>query len=987
MKCGRVRSRGLLEIIFISILTLTMFAVPGVSAATKAKKQKAPKENVPLEIKFSKTYDLIWDDTNSGAESAASIWRVKITTKNGYARLGDIAVSGHEKPGLGMPLIMDDPAYAAKPVDYTMVWSNKNIHDPSSCRAEPLSLWYPRAPDGFVAMGLVAVKGYSKPSLDLVRCVRDNEYYVDKAADLAGIIWSSRSTGVASIIGIWGLGEGADVQKQKKSRSTSADDTLSPGTFLIGSGLDVPMQFDPPQQPHNLRISYKDLKQKNKDKFFATEFAGVEAAAKAGFYKKNRGSMANKLKKQLMAEKKERLKAQETARKKQEKDIKKEQGKIKKSPSKDDSDTLLEAMKKKKQLSLLEIVDYFVKTQIELDSGLNQSGIKEILSDPRLQILTLRNARIEVGMNYIRFIGKLYLWDTELGQPEIAIEQGLRPQLTLYLQENLPDVFEIGPFSIKGSGNKGGPTVGVGYGITRQKVAKKPTLIAAFDELFIDGRTSLFTAYLDARIDLKMLSRMLFTLSGNLADGMEAELEGKLSIAMLIDPKKFGQIGFAGEFKQSFMSDVTNLVKSQAKNAPDEEIEIFGIPTKVSLKEIMENFQWPINITRASFEVTTDKLLKGIIPGVIYKGTVFGEPALVNTNINLDDVSGGKFTAAKEFVAKLFTQAYKEAEKLSREIAKAAAPYIKAAEKAAEEVAKEVVKFGKDTAELAEDIADETVKMAEKGWSTVEKSSKAAVSWFTGLFAKKKKKKPSKPSKQKVWKKPYFFRAERYVRFNMMPPSPGIKVKADERYPKDRSGKLWPGIQVDKVPAIDAAMAWGGSKAYFFVGDKYYRYNVDKDKVDSGYPKKIQAAWKKMPFNRIDAAFYNWDSHNAYFFSGDKYVRWSKGKGIDKGYPKKIKDHWKGIPFKKIDAAVSWVKMYPKGGGFGAAQASTKVYFFSCDQYVRYDMGLDKVDPGYPKPIRGNWEGMGFNKIDAAMDAYIPTDPIMGRNITEQSMP
>lgn len=38
----------------------------------------------------------------------------------------------------------------------------------------PLSIWHPRAPDGFVAPGCVAIAGYLEPEPDLVYCVAES---------------------------------------------------------------------------------------------------------------------------------------------------------------------------------------------------------------------------------------------------------------------------------------------------------------------------------------------------------------------------------------------------------------------------------------------------------------------------------------------------------------------------------------------------------------------------------------------------------------------------------------------------------------------------------------------------------------------------------------------------------------------------------------------------------------------------------------------
>src|SRR5689334_16052762 len=46
-----------------------------------------------------------------------------------------------------------------------------------------------------------------------------------------------------------------------------------------------------------------------------------------------------------------------------------------------------------------------------------------------------------------------------------------------------------------------------------------------------------------------------------------------------------------------------------------------------------------------------------------------------------------------------------------------------------------------------------------------------------------------------------------------------------------------------------------------------------------------------------------------------------------------------------------------------------KAYFFRGAEYIRYDIASDRADPGFPKPIAGNWPGLWDRDIDAAYNA------------------
>jgi hypothetical protein len=165
---------------------------------------------------------------------------------------------------------------------------------------------------------------------------------------------------------------------------------------------------------------------------------------------------------------------------------------------------------------------------------------------------------------------------------------------------------------------------------------------------------------------------------------------------------------------------------------------------------------------------------------------------------------------------------------------------------------------------------------------------------------------------------------------------------------------------------IDAWLKWWNGKAYFFLGSQYARYDIATDRLDPGYPRPIAGNWPGMAeagfANQIDACV-NWWTGKVYFFRGSQYLRYDIGSDkADAGYPRPIAGNWPGMAeagfADKVDAALNW------GNG--------KVYFFRENQYLRFDIWKNNVDPGYPRGIAEDWPGMaeaGFgDRVDAAAD-------------------
>jgi hypothetical protein len=152
----------------------------------------------------------------------------------------------------------------------------------------------------------------------------------------------------------------------------------------------------------------------------------------------------------------------------------------------------------------------------------------------------------------------------------------------------------------------------------------------------------------------------------------------------------------------------------------------------------------------------------------------------------------------------------------------------------------------------------------------------------------------------------------------------------------------------------------GNSRFYVFTGIEYYRQG---NLVDPGYPRSISTYWDgwhtSWGLGDLDAITYNANTSKYYLFRNDKFIVHTHANAPDSGYPKSIVGNWSGWP-------ASW--------GTGELDAATynpvtnKFYLFKGTEFVSHSLG-SPPDPGYPKPIHGNWSGWpstwGYGDVDA----------------------
>ncbi|HLG79059.1 MAG TPA: hemopexin repeat-containing protein [Ktedonobacteraceae bacterium] len=204
-----------------------------------------------------------------------------------------------------------------------------------------------------------------------------------------------------------------------------------------------------------------------------------------------------------------------------------------------------------------------------------------------------------------------------------------------------------------------------------------------------------------------------------------------------------------------------------------------------------------------------------------------------------------------------------------------------------------------------------------------------------------------------VWPngKIYFFSGSDYYRYDIASES------VEPNYPRPIFGN-WPGLEAP----IQGAIVWpelvgGRQKAYLFSRDRFYSYDVANDQVDPGSPMPINLTWigvlgGSQQDHHIDVAL-QWPNGEVYLFQEDRYYRITDltNKKVDPNYPQPIQGNWQGLGTTGQPFTAAFV--WPK-----VVNGQQKAYFFQRSIYFRYDIANDKVDDNYPQPIQGNWQGL-----------------------------
>lgn len=171
-------------------------------ASLQAQKSTLEKDNQQLQVTrydFATTssFTRVWWDRGSGADKDVAFYHPNPT--KGYKYVGDYCQGNYSNPRGTVLVAKPRDGKAIPPNDYELVWNDKG-----SGADEDFSCWRPIPPSGYVALGLITVKGYQKPSTNLTLCVHKD--FVEDGT-ISGSIWNDKGSAADKDFSVWGIQE------------------------------------------------------------------------------------------------------------------------------------------------------------------------------------------------------------------------------------------------------------------------------------------------------------------------------------------------------------------------------------------------------------------------------------------------------------------------------------------------------------------------------------------------------------------------------------------------------------------------------------------------------------------------------------------------------------------------------------------------------------------------------------------------------------
>jgi hypothetical protein len=183
----------------------------------------AAAQNSDIIYKYSKKYELIWNDAGSYSRDDGSVWRISNGEPN-FCSLGDVATrSWHPPKTIGVLVSQLKSGALAHPNSFTQMWTSRGTG------AHKMGAFYKmNPPTGYICLGGVAMNSYyNRPNRAKYCCVRD-KYVVPAGRSMT---WSSRGSGFRKDVSLWTVSSGGDSH------------ALDAGNFVVSAG------FFPPYSP------------------------------------------------------------------------------------------------------------------------------------------------------------------------------------------------------------------------------------------------------------------------------------------------------------------------------------------------------------------------------------------------------------------------------------------------------------------------------------------------------------------------------------------------------------------------------------------------------------------------------------------------------------------------------------------------------------------------------------------------------------------
>ncbi|HEY6815605.1 MAG TPA: Vps62-related protein [Croceibacterium sp.] len=185
----------------------------------------ASEQRGDLLIATTSNYQRRWDDHGSKADRDVALWHPKPDGE--FRPLGSLAVDHYSTVNRLSALLANAPGKSAlaAPVGYTRVWD-----DTGGSAERDVSIWRPVAPEGYVALGDVAVPGYNQPSVKDVWCVRAD---LTERGAFGSPVWDDRGARHRQNVSIWPV-------KADDRVADGQSDTFAQYTFISNAAHDSP---------------------------------------------------------------------------------------------------------------------------------------------------------------------------------------------------------------------------------------------------------------------------------------------------------------------------------------------------------------------------------------------------------------------------------------------------------------------------------------------------------------------------------------------------------------------------------------------------------------------------------------------------------------------------------------------------------------------------------------------------------------------------